>query len=157
MRQAIGNYLEQQIHAADAVQLICLYYRQCIKAVREAREAIASGNIAAKGKRISLAHRILAELYRSLDFQTGDGALARELGRLYSYMMRKLIEANARQAEDELCEIQGLLSSLLESWEEVSRGSIFTSTAPAAESQAAPDRWRVPEDAGEHREYSYSF
>lgn len=65
----------------------------------------------------------------SLDFQAGDGKIPRELGRLYDYMMRRLLAANAQVADEPLAEVLDLLCSLLSAWEQIA-----ASPAPARKS-----------------------
>ena len=115
----VGPYLEQQILSASPLQLISLSYQTAIQAVRDARRFLAENKIMDRARSISLAHGVLGELYRSLDFTAGDGAMARELARLYDFMMRRLLDANARQADEPLSETLQLLCTLAEAWSEI--------------------------------------
>jgi flagellar secretion chaperone FliS len=44
------------------------------------------------------------------------GVLSQNLAGLYGYVMRLLIEANAKQIETPLAEVEALMSSLAEAW-----------------------------------------
>jgi flagellar protein FliS len=118
-KRIIGPYLEQQILSASPLQLINLAYQTAIQAVREARLYVEQKKIPERVRAISLAHGVLAELYRSLDFKAGNGAISRELGLLYDYMMRRLLEANAKPADAPLAEVFVLLCSMGETWEKL--------------------------------------
>jgi len=44
------------------------------------------------------------------------GEIAQRLNALYSYMTRRLLEANIKQSETMLVEVDGLLATLEEAW-----------------------------------------
>jgi len=112
---AHDTYREERILSADPLELVRLLYQAATSAVRDARSHLAAGDIAARSRAISKAHRILAELTVSLDHQRG-GEISRRLAQLYDYMMRRLIEANFRQSDPPLAEVLGLLATLAEGW-----------------------------------------
>jgi len=74
-----------------------------------------SGSVLAKLMR---ALEILRELSRSLDPEYGQ--ISRPLSDLYAYMQTRLIEANSKQIDPPLAEVEQLLSTLLEGWKAVS-------------------------------------
>ena len=110
--QSVDSYLEQQILSASPLELIRLSYNAAMQAVREARRHLAEKRIKERSRSISRAHSVLAHLYSSLDFKAGDGSLPRQLGLLYDYMMRCLLEANAQQTDKPLEEVLNLLTPL---------------------------------------------
>ncbi len=154
MRKRLGSYLEQQILSASPLEIVHLSYQCAIQAVRDARLFLAEKNIPERARCISLAHAILAELYRSLDFTAGDGKLSLELGRLYDYMMRLLLDANARQKDEPLAEALRLLCSLGEAWEQTSKDAISVTEQFQPVPSAA---WSVPTVEAEQSHYSFSF
>ena len=128
-------YLEGRILAADPLELVHLLYRACTLSVREARQSLAAGDIAARCRSISKAHRILTELAASLDHERG-GDFSRRLARLYDYMQRRLLEGNFQQQDGPLSEVLQLLSTLAEAWDEIRR--------PATELPETPGPWAQP-------------
>jgi flagellar protein FliS len=116
----VDSYLEQQILSASPLELIDLSYRTAIQAVRDARRFLAEKRILERSRCITRAHSVIAHLYSALDFKAGDGSMARQLGLLYDYMMRKLLEANAKQTDKPLEEVLGLLLTLSEAWSQIS-------------------------------------
>jgi flagellar protein FliS len=128
VRNRISPYLEQTIASASPLELIRLYYQTAIQAVRDARGFLAQKNIKDRARCISLAHGILAELFRSLDRNAGDGKMANELGRLYAYMMRRLLDANFRQADEPLAEVLNVLLPLAEAWNAIAGQETSTQT-----------------------------
>jgi len=140
VRKQLGPYLEQKILAATPLELVTISYQCATQAVRDARVCLAEGNIKDRSGCITLAHGIVAELFRTLDRKAGDGSIPNELGRLYEYMMRRLLEANSQQTDAPLAEVLNLLSSLAEAWVEVSKDAI----PAAAVSAPAPRGYNTP-------------
>ena len=131
-QNAHDAYLESRILSANPLDLIRLLYQASIAEVREARRYLAEGDIASRCRCISKAHCILSELALCLDHERG-GELSHRLARLYDYMQRRMLEANAGQQDAPLREVLGLLSTLSEAWEGIS-----DPVAPVAE---LPDPW----------------
>ena len=95
-----------------------MLYRGAMEAIGAARAHLASGAIRERSNQIMRAWRILDELAQSLDHQRG-GEISPALARLYAYMQTRLIEANARQADAPLAEVEALLGTLREAWQSV--------------------------------------
>lgn len=110
-----NQYLEAEVMNADPVKLVRLLYRGAIDAVVVARKHLASGAIRERSRSIIKAWEILLELTRSLDHSQG-GELSRNLASLYTYMQTRLMEANSKQSDGPLKEVEGLLNTLLEGW-----------------------------------------
>jgi flagellar protein FliS len=111
-------YLESQVLTADPLELVRLLYRAAGDATRSAAAHLAAGRIAERSRQITKAHAILTQLSRSLDHARG-GTLSRSLAELYDYMQRRLLEANLRQKAEPLREVESLLVTLLEGWDQV--------------------------------------
>src|ERR1700689_2627423 len=104
------RYLEAEVLNADPMKLVRLLYRGAIEATGAARRHLASGAIRERSIQIMKAWRILHELTQSLDHQRG-GEISPALARLYAYMQTRLIEANARQTDAPLAEVEALLGT----------------------------------------------
>jgi len=112
-----GKYLETEVYSADPVKLVCMLYRGAIEATGAARRHLKVRQIRERSREIMRALEILRELTRSLDPQYEQ--ISRPLRDLYTYMQTRLIEANARQIDEPLAEVEQLLSTLLEGWKAV--------------------------------------
>ena len=110
-----GAYLEAEILSADPVKLVTILYRAAIEAVGAARQHLKAGFIRERSRRITKASEIIHELRRSLDHNQG-GEISRSLAELYEYMQTRLIEANTKQIDPPLAEVEKLLSTLLDAW-----------------------------------------
>ena len=103
--------------SADPMELVCLLYQHAQDAVREARQHLANRDIAARGRAISKAVALIGELNSSLDHKVG-GSISSNLKQLYEYMTLRLTEANIRQQEAPLIEVESLLATLSQAWQE---------------------------------------
>jgi len=119
-------YLESKILTADPLELVRMLYRAAGDATRRARAHLSAGRIAERSREISRALAILSELTGGLDHARG-GTLSRSLAELYDYLQRRLLEANLRQKPEPLAEVESLLATLLDGWEQI---------RPAGENQA---------------------
>ena len=118
-RQA-GVY--QQVHVSSGVMgasahgLIGMLFDGLLAALAEARGAIRSRNVAAKGKAIGRAVRIVDEgLSAALDLEQG-GALAADLRKLYGYVALRLTHANLHNDEAALEACVRLIEPLRSGW-----------------------------------------
>jgi len=108
--------VETRVSGADPHQLVAMLFDGFQEAVAQARGALRSGDLAAKGMAIGRAVRILDEGLRAgLDLRAG-GTLARDLDDLYRYLGLRLTVANLRNDEAALDECQRLMQPLREAW-----------------------------------------
>ena len=99
-RSSTGAYrqvgLETAVGAADPHRLVGMLYDGCLESIAQARGALRAGDLAAKGRAIGRAVRIVEEgLKAGLDLHAG-GALAADLNALYAYVGLRLTQANLR-------------------------------------------------------------
>jgi flagellar protein FliS len=108
--------VETGVMGANPHRLILMLYQGARKAIAQARLHLQQGNIGPRGEAISKAIGIIGSgLQASLNKEVG-GEIALRLDALYSYMMRRLLEANINQSEAMLIEVDGLLATLEEAW-----------------------------------------
>lgn len=110
---------ESSTVAADPHRLILMLFEGALKAISNAKSEMRRNDIAAKGKSITHAIRIIGEgLHASLD-KTAGGALAQDLSALYDYMVTRLFDANVKNDVIALDEVTHLLAELKEAWENI--------------------------------------
>jgi len=130
MRNPIHErYLTNEIMTADPLKLVCILYRAAIELTAAARLDLRAGAIRARSRHISRVHAILTELSQSLD--PSHPAVSRPLADLYGYMQRRLIEANSKQIEPPLEEVEKLLITLLEGWQAASATASHIAAPPS--------------------------
>ncbi|MDF2785568.1 MAG: fliS [Pantoea eucrina] len=111
--------VESAVMSATQPQLMTLLFDGAVSAVVRARLFMQDGNIAGKGSAISKAINIIeAGLKQGLDEASGDELTLNLIG-LYSYMVRRLVEANIRNDVAALEEVETLLRNIADAWKEV--------------------------------------
>lgn len=111
--------VESSVMSANQQQLITLLFEGAISALVRARLFMQDNNIQGKGNSISKAINIIeGGLKQGLDEQSGDDLTDNLLG-LYSYMVRRLVQANLRNDVEALEEVEGLLRNIADAWKEV--------------------------------------
>src|SRR6266566_7915387 len=112
---AHDRYLEAEVLNADPVKLVGILYRAAAESIAAARRHLRNGEIRERSRKITKASEILNQLMLSLDHVSG-GDLSRNLVELYAYMQTRLIEANTRQIDAPLAEVEQLLGVLSDAW-----------------------------------------
>jgi len=135
-------YLESRVMAADPVELIHILYEHGLVQLRSAREALAKADILGSSRAISKTLAILGELEGSLDFNAG-GSISRNLGRLYQYMRRRLVDGNAQRQDEVLAEVESLMRTLDAGWTAMQHATSLPSALPYshAVTESAEHTW----------------
>ncbi len=113
---AYAQYRAITTETAGPGDLLLQLYQAAIKNIGQARMAVEGANVPAAHKHIVRAQDIVLELQRTLDHEKG-GELAATLDGLYTFMRRRLVDANIAKAVEPLDEVQGLLRQLLSAWQ----------------------------------------
>jgi flagellar protein FliS len=107
------------VNTASPHGLIGMLFDGLLGAIAEARGAMRSRDIPAKGKAISRAVRIVDEgLSAALNLQQG-GTLAADLNNLYTYINLRLTQANLKNDEAALDECVQLTETLRGAWAQI--------------------------------------
>ena len=113
----------REIGASTAVldasphKMVSLLYAALASQIAAARGAMARRDIAAKGRAISHAVRIIEEgLSAPLDMRAG-GAIASNLRDLYDYLVQQLTLANVRNDDAALQRCSQLVETVREGWD----------------------------------------
>lgn len=126
--------VETGVMGASPHRLIVMLYQGARQAIAQARMHVQMGNVPARGEAIGKAIQIVESgLQQSLNVEAG-GEIAERLNALYSYMSRRLLEANIKQSEAMLVEVDGLLATLEEAWIGIAPEIARMAALPAAES-----------------------
>ncbi|MEZ0605116.1 flagellar export chaperone FliS [Paraburkholderia sp. IW21] len=126
--------VETGVMGASPHRLIVMLYQGARQAIAQARMHLQMGNVPARGEAIGKAIQIVESgLQQSLNIEAG-GEIAERLDALYSYMSRRLLEANIKQSETMLAEVDGLLATLEEAWIGIAPEIARMAVQPAAES-----------------------
>jgi len=128
--------VETSMHTMDQHQLVSLLYQGVLSSIATARGALARGDVPAKCNSIGKAVRILEEgLSTALDREQG-GALAENLGALYDYCLRRLIQANARNDDAMMEEVMHLIEPIAQSWNAIKKNPVADAQVRATLAEA---------------------
>lgn len=108
--------VETGVMSANPHRLIAMLYQGARQAIALARMHMQQNNVPARGEAIGKAIRIVESgLQQALNREAG-GEIAARLDALYSYICRRLLQANVEGSESMLIEVDGLLATLEEAW-----------------------------------------
>jgi flagellar protein FliS len=122
------QYLEDEILHADPLQLVSILYRAAKEATLAARSHLKRREIRERSAAITKASEIIAHLMLSVDRNAGS-EIGHNLIELYAYMQTRLAEANAKQMDEPLAEVETLLSTLLDAWQNVQPKAVIAADA----------------------------
>ncbi|CAG4903938.1 flagellar export chaperone FliS [Paraburkholderia saeva] len=126
--------VETGVMGASPHRLIVMLYQGARQAIAQARMHLQQGNVPARGEAIGKAIEIIGSgLQQSLNLEAG-GEIAERLDGLYAYMARRLLDANIKQNEAMLVEVDGLLATLEEAWIGIAPEIARMATQSSAES-----------------------
>ncbi|GHA84500.1 flagellar export chaperone FliS [Modicisalibacter luteus] len=111
--------VETGVMSASPHQLIVMLFDGAQAAIRAAKLHMQQGNVTEKGKSLSKAIDIVNNgLLAALDREKG-GEIADNLGSLYDYTCRLLLQANLHNDEQRLDEAAKLLEDISSAWREI--------------------------------------
>jgi flagellar protein FliS len=111
-------YAQNEVLNASPERLVQMLYDLGVQSIVRARECNRKKDIAGRVRHVNKAFAVVVELNDGLDFEAG-GDIALNYARIYDYCQRRLIEANVRQADAILEEVQSLFEDLQEAWQVV--------------------------------------
>lgn len=121
-QSALGAYraLKNQKALDDASphRLIELMLSGALERVASASGAMERNETAETGESIGKAISIVDSLRVSLDVEKG-GEIAKNLGQLYDYITRRLLEASVSKQPELLAEVASLLKEIKAAWDQV--------------------------------------
>lgn len=135
-----STYVEQEILSEGPLARIARLYRMTSIEVRRARAALSAGDAASKGRAVRQACACISVLQSSLNLGAG-GDVARNLDRVYGYLLRRLSEAHVHNDDGAFAEILTHLESLGEAWRDIAdRGDVTSPRAASRENGVAAGR-----------------
>ncbi len=110
--------IESGVAAARPIDLVVMVYDGAIEVLGKALVQLRANDINAKNQSITRAIRIIDEGLRApLDMRAGE--VATNLGGLYDYMTRRLLQGSARNDPAMIEEVRNLLLDLKSAWDEL--------------------------------------
>src|SRR5581483_1737285 len=118
-------YQEAAVRGANPVRLTILLYDQLIQEICRAGEAMGSAQIELCAQKIGHAVAVIGYLQATLRYDTGRD-VARNLGRFYTMLREKLMEAQVRSSREILGELQQQLVEVRQAWIKVEAETVVT-------------------------------
>lgn len=119
-RSAMAQYgkvaAESEVAYASPHRLVQMLMEGALDKVATAKGQIDRGDFEGKSKHLTWAISIINGLRTSLDMDAG-GEIAVNLDDLYSYMIRRLIDANVENKTEVLDEVSGLMLEIKGAWD----------------------------------------
>lgn len=140
-KNAHSKYQTVQVTTTDRGRLLLMMYEGAIKFLRQSKAGLESNDVAKFCRFLSKAQAIIAELMNTLDFEKG-GAIARDLDRLYDFMLFYLTEANLHQDGKRIAKVIELLDIIYSAYKEIIEGNKQAETATTDEANAVKDAVR---------------
>lgn len=114
--QAYDQYKKTSIETLSPGKLLLMLYDGAIRNVKDAREAIKTKDYNMAHNRIIKAQDIVTELMVTLNMEYD---ISKQLYSIYDYIYRRMVEANVNKDTEILDEVEGFLTELRDTWQEV--------------------------------------
>ena len=133
--QPSRSYYETSVTTSSPEQLVVMLYQGAIRYLKQATIEILKKDLAGKRQSIDRAVAIVQHLQSTLDMERG-AEISVELDRLYTYVLSRILEGSIELKTAPLEEAVKLLTTLLESWEEIARQKQVQFVPPAVSQSA---------------------
>jgi flagellar secretion chaperone FliS len=111
-----NSYQQNSVNTASPGELTLMLYNGCLKFINLAKNAIRHKDIETKNMNILKAQKIIQELMVTLNM---DLEVSRNMMSLYEYINHRLIEANIKNDELILQEVENLVMDFRDTWKQV--------------------------------------
>lgn len=119
-QRAYAQYKNNKIMSASAPELTLMLYDGSIKFLNVAEFAIEKGDMQKAHDNIIKTERIIEYLRNTLDMKY---SVAKDFENMYSYISRRLVEANIAKDKDIVVEINGHMHAIRDNWVEVMKAN----------------------------------
>jgi flagellar protein FliS len=120
-KNAHATYQNVQITTTDRGRLLLMMYEGAIKFLKQSKAGLEEKDIAKFCRFLSKGQAIIAELMNTLDFEKG-GTIARDLDRLYDFMLFYLSEANLYRDGERVTRVINLIEIIYSAYKEIIEG-----------------------------------
>ncbi len=117
MQMPLKQYQQTNVNTSSPEKILLMLYDGAINFSRIAIEKAEKGDKGERGKYVSKAQAIVAELMNSLDHEVG-GVIADRLTQLYMYVINEYVRANVNNSVASLENTVKILSILRDTWAE---------------------------------------
>ncbi len=134
-KSAHATYQTVQVTTTDRGRLLLMMYEGAIKFLKQSKAGLEGNDIPKFCRFLSKAQAIIAELMNTLDFEKG-GSIARDLDRLYDFMLFYLTEANLYRDPKRIARVIGLIDTIYSAYKEIIEGAKASGVSSSAPEQS---------------------
>lgn len=113
--------VESAVMSASQQQLVTMLFDGALNALVRARLFLQDGNLEGKGLSLSKAINIIDNGLKVGIDETSSDELTQNLLALYSYMVRRIFQANLHNDISAIEEVENLLRNIADAWKEVAQ------------------------------------
>lgn len=140
-KNAHATYQTVQVTTTDRGRLLLMMYEGALKFLKQSKAGLEGNDIPKFCRFLSKSQAIIAELMNTLDFEKG-GNIARDLDRLYDFMLFYLTEANLYRDPKRVQKVIDLLDVIYQAYK-----VIIERKDEGADKAKAADQNEVMEEA----------
>jgi flagellar protein FliS len=118
MANSYQQYIRHDVMMATPMELVVMLYTGCVKRLRLGQMALDKNDYEAANAHLQRAQDIVVELIMGLDLQYDIG---RDLLKIYEFVHRQIVSANAAKDAAMIGPIIEIMSSLRETWVQVQK------------------------------------
>jgi len=118
IERGIGSYQKFDTLGKSPLELLLMVYRGAAKELREAEDALASGDRELGRAKLERARKFITHLYTTLDNEKG-GEVAVRLGQLYVFIIERIQVAQATGDTEIIGDLRGIIENLQSGWQEL--------------------------------------
>jgi flagellar protein FliS len=133
---ASQSYQNVQIATIDRGKLLLMMYDGAIKFLGHAKDGLEAKDLQKFARFLSKAQAVIAELMNTLDFEKG-GEIAKDLERLYDFMLFYLTEANLQKDPKKVARVISLVEIIGGAFREIIEGKSSDIEEAVAKTQKA--------------------
>ena len=115
------QYTNVHVSTVDRGRLLLMLYDGCVKFLKHSKVGLESKDIPKFARFLSKAQAIISELMLTLDFEKG-GDVAKDLDRLYDFMLFYLTEANLEKNPQKIQKVIDLVEIIASAYRDVIEG-----------------------------------
>ncbi len=148
-KNAHSQYQTVQVTTTDRGRLLLMMYEGALKFLRQSKAGLEENDMAKFCRFLSKAQAIIAELMNTLDFEKG-GQIAKDLDRLYDFMLFYLTEANLHRDVKRITKVISLLDTVYLAYKEIiENGKAAEVLGNALNGSVAPQSSSAPQAENE--------
>ena len=110
-QQTVQSYQTAQISTADRGEVLLLVFDGALRFLTLCEQSLRDDDLAGFVEHLGRAQAIITELRRTLNYEAG-GNIAVDLGRLYSFCLEHLAEANFQKNPQHVATVRNLIGTI---------------------------------------------